>query len=240
MGMMRALPATVVLLSPGAVFAALLALSWPDDRPPAPVPPADPGRIEAVDPAPTAPAAPSARDHAARVAETLRAWPEAAVVSCPLEGRLRFAVMPLHVHLDTPGDRAPFDYAVVEDTLVLAVPPGTGAANLSTGDAAGLGRLSWPALDAGEAGRCSAFRWTQGPLEVPGLVRGRVPRGAVVRACDAQGGVVPVQKNGGFTLVLSRSAAICRVRLEADGHVGPWQEVRADRLDGTVWLDPPG
>jgi len=195
----------------------------------------EPVRLEVVErasePAP-APAGPGRR-------EAMRAaWPEAALVSCPLEGRLRFSVMPLHVRLDQPGEPAPFDFAVVDDALLLAVPPGAGAANLVTGDGAGLGRLGWDEVGAGGATSCTTFRWREGPLRVPGEVRGEVAAGTTVRACGEAGTLVPVDTNRAFTLVLERSATPCRIRLEAGGRVGPWGEVRADRLDGTVRVDP--
>lgn len=236
MVVMRVVPAVLLLVPPALVLGALVLVGRPAEVS-APTPPQV--RMESVE-LPAAPtAAPAAKDLDARVAETLRAWPDRAVVTCPLEGRLRFAVMPLHVHLGTPGDPAPSDYAVVQDHLVLAVPPGSGAVNLSTGDGAGLGRLGWGEVGPGEATVCTGFRWTQGPLVVPGLVRGKVPDGAVVRACGEAGRLTPVQKNGSFSLSLERSAAICTVRLEIGARAGRWQEVRADRLDGTIWLDLP-
>lgn len=238
---MRAFPAAVVVLLPGMLLAGLY--GWFRDGavgPPPGEPPEDPGRIELV-PAvsPASPAAPSARTRADRVAETLRAHPDAAVVTCRLDGALKFAVMPLHVHLDRPGEPPPFDYAVVEDTLVVAVPPGSGGINLGTGDGAGFGRFGWPDVAPGGVVDCGKFVWTQGRLTVPGRVRGAHEVDLQVRACGAGGGTFSVGRDGSFTLSIDRSAEFCPVRLESRGRTGPWKEIRADRLDGTVWLDVP-
>ncbi len=234
---MRVLPALALLVAPGLVLAALLVAGAPPEERPLPELPV--ARTEHVERAPVVVVAPASHDRATRIAETLRAYPGRAVVSCPLKGRLRFSVMPLHVHLDTPGDPAPADYAVVEDALVVTIPPGRGAVNLSTGDGAGIGRFAWPEVAAGQMVECTSFRWTEGPLVVPGLVRGAPERGASVRACGEDGKLTPVSPAGSFSLSLTRSEAICRVRVEAGARVGAWKEVRADRLDGTIWLDLP-
>jgi hypothetical protein len=235
---MRPISAALLLVSPGALCLGLVLVAR--GAGPAPSPGVVPEDItEVVERAPATAPASATNDLDSRVVAALRAHPDAAVVTCPLAGRLRFAVMPLHVHLDRPGDPPPLDYAVVEDTLLLTVPPGGGGANLRTGDDAGLGRLGWPEVDAGHVVACAGFTWTQGPLRVPGLVRGARPDALVVRACGEDGATFPVGRDGGFTLVLARSAEVCRLRLEAGSRRGPWREVRADRLDGTVWLDVP-
>lgn len=232
---MRFLPVALALATPLVVGAAVWGLGRAaGDAEPPPAPSSGP-RFEVVDPPPAEAPAPVAPG---RLAALRAAWPDAGIVRCPLEGRLRFSVMPLHVLLDQPGEPPPFDYAVVDDTLVLAVPPGAGAANLVTGDGAGLGRLGWTGVEAGKEASCATFRWSEGPLKVPGEVRGAVQGGSAVRACGEGGTLFPVDERGRFTLVLTRSAEPCRLRLERAGRAGPWGEVRADRLDGTMRLDP--
>lgn len=186
--------------------------------PPAMVPPLE---VVGTTPLATLPTADSSL--AGRLAALAASWPDATVVRCPLEGRFVGHAMPVRVSLDRADEPPPLDYGVAEDTLFLAVPAGSGAANLRTADGGGTGRFSWP---AGATVTCEHFRWTEGPVLLAGRVLPVPVGGARMDAC---GTGHPVALDGTFSVSLPRSALPCVLTVTAPGSPSLAVEVPRDR-----------